>query len=620
MLTSTIPAALLSIAAVTGQPRGEVLDFTATWCGPCQQMAPVVSKLERAGYPIRTVDVDNNRALAKQFGISSIPAFVLVVDGREVTRLVGSVSEQQLLNMMSQIPSDPPVMLADKESRSLGRSTEPAASSWSAAPDAAPASRTPSRELTQPVAAITEEPPRHRSPLADNDGTAEKSPGLFGKLFGRNKQPAPQTPEVVRANLDNETAEPANVLPVRNPAGASMRLYVTINGQTQMGSGTAIDSRTGHTLVLTCGHLFDGWNDRSKIEVDLFNGEKPQRFVGRMIHFDPVADVGVVAIPTDEIVATAAVAPAAARPQVGDPLVSIGCSGGATPSQEQIQVIDLNYYEGPDNILCTGVPVQGRSGGGLFNREGQLVGVCIAADAERQRGAYAGVLAIHDLLTAAGLADLFQPAAPTSASPQPNQFANSNTASPAGAATPSVGTGTSASPSSLTPTSQVTQPTTPPSQTPEQTAAATAPKSDFDPFASPAGGGGGDMEVICIIRSRQQPDAPSRVVIIDRPSSRFLSYLDGEVAARETPVRANHVPPVTAGPSTSPSSDRYSAAPSDGYPATSTRFSDPTQPDAAPSTAAPGERSRAASLQPTALAQPFRPRRYVRSSQSRSEK
>ncbi|MCA9113132.1 MAG: thioredoxin family protein, partial [Planctomycetaceae bacterium] len=157
------------MAAITGQPRGEVLDFSATWCGPCQQMAPIVSKLERQGYPIRKVDVDTNRALAQKYGISSIPAFVLVVDGKEVTRIVGAVSEQQLVGMLSQIPSDPPVMTAQSETSGPSRSRP---------------SETPRRSReetsTQPVMALAEDEPRSTT---SEDNERPSARGLIGKLF-----------------------------------------------------------------------------------------------------------------------------------------------------------------------------------------------------------------------------------------------------------------------------------------------------------------------------------------------------------------------------------------------------------------------------------------------------
>lgn len=570
MMTSAIPAAILAMAAITGQPRGEVLDFSATWCGPCQQMAPIVSKLERQGYPIRKVDVDTNRALAQKYGISSIPAFVLVVDGKEVTRIVGAVSEQQLVGMLSQIPSDPPVMTAQSETSGPSRSRP---------------SETPRRSReetsTQPVMALAEDEPRSTT---SEDNERPSARGLIGKLFNRGEtKEASETPEVVRGNIDTEQTQQQNVLPIRNPVEASVRLHVTINGQTQVGSGTSIESQEGQTIITTCGHLFDGWNDRSKIEVDLFLNGEVQRYVGRMIQYDVNADVGLVAIPTDTIVPTAEVGTADARPQVDQPLITIGCSGGATPTQERVQVTALNYFEGPDNIECTGVPVQGRSGGGLFNRQGQLVGLCIAADAERQRGAYAGLLAIHDLLASTGMSDLYQQAPP---------------ATPAVAVAPATTLAETAAP--VTNTRQLTAFDSNPQATPD--AAAPQTNGGFDPFASnTATQAPRTAEVIVIVN---QPDAPSKVVIIDHPSEKFLSYLDGQIAARQTPMQTKRAS------SDNPASFR-----------TSSRFTIPGQDDPfVASIANVNDRSRDASWQPTSLARPFQPQLYIRSANTRTDK
>lgn len=571
MMTSAIPAAILTVAAITGQPRGEVLDFSATWCGPCQQMAPIVSKLERQGYPIRKVDVDTNKALAQKFGISSIPAFVLVVDGKEVTRVVGAVSEQQLIGMLSQIPNDPPVMTAEREAprRSRERQSEPRRLTQESTP-------------TQPVMALEDDD--ESDPVRTTTATRDEAPstrGIIGKLFNRGEESAdPKIPDVVRANVDTATSHNENTLPVRNPFEASVRLHVTINGQTQVGSGTSIDSREGQTILTTCGHLFEGWNERSKIEVDLFLNGEIQRYVGRMIQYDVNADVGLVAIPTDTLVPTAEVAPASARPQVEEPLVSIGCSGGASPTQERVRVTALNYFEGPDNIECTGVPVQGRSGGGLFNRQGQLVGLCIAADAERQRGAYAGLLAVHDLLNASGMSDLYQQSQPTAPTSAVNPIATvASTSAPAARMPQPTAMNT---PATSTPTTPVQSP------------------NGFDPFAGNASRGNASPEVIVIVHP---PNAPSKVVIIDNPSEKFMSYLDGHMAAQQTAVQTNHKP-----------------APSATFPQTSSRFTIPgdgTDEPVVAYTSPFGDRTNNASWQPTALVGPFRPQQYIRSPHTR---
>jgi hypothetical protein len=67
----------------------------------------------------------------------------------------------------------------------------------------------------------------------------------------------------------------------------------------------------------------------------------------------------------------------------------------------------LDRYQGPPNIEASGAPVIGRSGGGLFNEQGQLVGVCFAVDKEGNKGLYAGIQSIHDELSQLGLQEIY---------------------------------------------------------------------------------------------------------------------------------------------------------------------------------------------------------------------
>ena len=69
-----------------------VVDFWATWCGPCKMLAPVIESLanEFEGKAVvAKVDVDQEKGLAKQFGVMSIPTVVIFKDGQEVNREVG---------------------------------------------------------------------------------------------------------------------------------------------------------------------------------------------------------------------------------------------------------------------------------------------------------------------------------------------------------------------------------------------------------------------------------------------------------------------------------------------------------------------------------------------------
>jgi thioredoxin len=74
-------------------PGVTLVDFTAKWCGPCKVMEPVLAALakEYAGrVRVVAIDVDDEQVLAQQFDVRSMPTFVLVRDGIEIGRTVGS--------------------------------------------------------------------------------------------------------------------------------------------------------------------------------------------------------------------------------------------------------------------------------------------------------------------------------------------------------------------------------------------------------------------------------------------------------------------------------------------------------------------------------------------------
>ena len=73
-----------------------LIDFWATWCGPCMRQGPIVEALAEEGYAVGKVDVDQNMALAQQFRVVSIPTLILFKDGTEVKRFVGLTSKDEL--------------------------------------------------------------------------------------------------------------------------------------------------------------------------------------------------------------------------------------------------------------------------------------------------------------------------------------------------------------------------------------------------------------------------------------------------------------------------------------------------------------------------------------------
>ncbi len=84
-------------AAVAAAPLA-VVDFFATWCGPCKMLAPILESVEKEteGVAFFRVDVDAAPDTARRFGIMSIPTLVFLKDGEEVARTVGVQRKPEL--------------------------------------------------------------------------------------------------------------------------------------------------------------------------------------------------------------------------------------------------------------------------------------------------------------------------------------------------------------------------------------------------------------------------------------------------------------------------------------------------------------------------------------------
>ncbi len=81
----------------------KLLDFFAIWCGPCHVMAPILEELKKElgdKVEVEEINVDENQAKAAEFGVMSIPTYVILKDGKEVGRRIGVTAKAELLKLL----------------------------------------------------------------------------------------------------------------------------------------------------------------------------------------------------------------------------------------------------------------------------------------------------------------------------------------------------------------------------------------------------------------------------------------------------------------------------------------------------------------------------------------
>jgi thiol-disulfide isomerase/thioredoxin len=349
-------ASILALSMSASAQEVELLDFYLPTCGPCRAMAPTVERLEAEGVRVRRVDGSRETQLAAQLRVDSYPTFVAVANGREVGRIVGATQYESLKQLVS------------------GASQQ------------------------QPQQAASAGPQHTFAPVSGR----ENSYAMANREFGAQQPVAAGPVPSDYAKLLSTTVR----FTILEPNGRSF------------GTGTIIDARSGEALVVTCAHLFRGPDGKpidpaGKISIELFDTATgavrvAEKVEGQLISHDFDADVALVAIRPSVAVPSSRVAMSPGDLQVGAPARSVGCDLGADPTVRESQIVDLNRYDGPPNIEAAGAPIQGRSGGGLFNAAGELIGVCNFADEPAGEGIYAGLASVHAQLDRIGLTDLYR--------------------------------------------------------------------------------------------------------------------------------------------------------------------------------------------------------------------
>jgi thioredoxin 1 len=81
-----------------------VLYFTADWCNPCKKVKPIVEELNREQIIAKffMIDADIENEMVSDFGVKSVPTFVLIRDNKEVSRTTGAKTKEELLSFINE--------------------------------------------------------------------------------------------------------------------------------------------------------------------------------------------------------------------------------------------------------------------------------------------------------------------------------------------------------------------------------------------------------------------------------------------------------------------------------------------------------------------------------------
>lgn len=89
---------------VTNSDKTVLIDFWASWCGPCKMMSPVVDQIAeelKDNVKVCKINIDEEQNLAIKYNVMSIPTFVVIKNGKETGRTIGVQDKQELINVIN---------------------------------------------------------------------------------------------------------------------------------------------------------------------------------------------------------------------------------------------------------------------------------------------------------------------------------------------------------------------------------------------------------------------------------------------------------------------------------------------------------------------------------------
>ena len=343
---------LLFLAPVAAQStpkaQSKLYFFTQSGCAPCQQMKPTIEWISQY-IDVQTIDTQHQQQWARHFNVRRTPTVVIATGNKVVARREGAISRTDLATFWNHYAS----ASADQGSQSTTTSA--------------------------------------KSNVAHNYSARHAS-------FESPHRPA-STSSSAKQNAHRST----------------VRLKIDEGGAVSYATGTVIHIQNNEALVITCGHAFRENRGQGAITGQSgFADGRPTNISGNLLFYDAGAnDVALVVVKPATGLIAAEIADPKYNAERGEQFFSFGCNHGDDPSILECNFLRLGQYSSPGEKTSairydtTKRPVQGRSGGGLFNASGQLIGICTGAAVEVDEGIYGSINVIYRGIEKAGLTQLF---------------------------------------------------------------------------------------------------------------------------------------------------------------------------------------------------------------------